>query len=65
MSILSGKSLEFSKLRTEELLLQNYEDLIGLIQHFGMGILIFPSLVHELNGSYSISVKNSENLDNS
>jgi hypothetical protein len=39
---------------TEELLLKNYEDFFGLIQHFGMGMVIFPNLIHELGGTYNI-----------
>jgi hypothetical protein len=43
-------------LQTEELLLKNYDDFFGLIQHFGMGMVIFPSLMHDLGGSYSIQM---------
>lgn len=53
------------KLRTEELLLKNYDDFFGLIQHFGMGMVIFPSLMMDLGGTYSISVIPGDNLKTS
>lgn len=52
------------KIKTEEMLLQNYEEFFGLIQYFGMGMVIFPSLINELKGTYSIT-KQGEALDSS
>lgn len=40
--------LGVQKKRTEETLLKNYDEFLGLIQNFGMGMLIFPSLINEL-----------------
>lgn len=42
------------KAKTEEILYKNYDEYFSLINHFGMGMIIFPSLVAELQGSYSI-----------
>ena len=47
------------------MLLKNYDDFFGLIQHFGMGMVIFPSLMMDLGGTYSISVIPGDNLKNS
>lgn len=38
----------------EEVLLRHYEDLFDLVQQFGMGMIVFPTLVAHLAGSYSI-----------
>lgn len=38
----------------EEVLLRHYEDLFDLVQQFGMGMVVFPALVAQLQGSYSI-----------
>jgi hypothetical protein len=46
----------FAKSQTsfEEVLLKNYEDLFDLIQQFGIGMFIFPTVINYLQGSYSI-----------
>ena len=49
---LSGASL---RAKTEEILLQNFDEFMTLITHFGMGMVIFPSLIQELKGTYSIA----------
>ncbi|TNV87760.1 hypothetical protein FGO68_gene5455 [Halteria grandinella] len=40
--------------KTEELLLQNYDEFFGLIQYFGMGMVIFPNLISEMKGTFNI-----------
>ncbi len=45
-----------SKQSIEEILLQNYEEFFELICHFGIGMIIFPNLILNLEGSYSISL---------
>ncbi|CDW71528.1 multi-sensor hybrid histidine kinase [Stylonychia lemnae] len=40
----------------EDILLKNYEELFDLIQQFGIGMLIFPTLIAQLEGNYSITV---------
>lgn len=39
----------------EEVLLKYYEELFELIQKFGIGMLIFPRAVHQLQGTYSVT----------
>jgi hypothetical protein len=39
-----------------EALISNYEDFFDLIVNFGIGIIIFPSLIQALQGSYSIQI---------
>lgn len=43
----------------EEFLLSNFEECFDLINHFGIGLIIFPSLILRLGGSYSISLADS------
>jgi hypothetical protein len=62
LSAISYQSNSSQKLQTEELLLKNYDDFFGLIQHFGMGMVIFPRLMMDLGGTYSISLIPGENL---
>ena len=62
LSAISYQSNSSQKLKTEELLLKNYDDFFGLIQHFGMGMVIFPRLMMDLGGTYSISVIPGENI---
>lgn len=35
--------------------MENYENYYDLISNFGIGLVLFPSLVYGLNGSYLIS----------
>jgi len=44
-----GEELSF-----ERLLLDNYSQFFTLIKDFGFGIIIFPSVVKKLKGSYFI-----------
>eukprot|EP00347_Sterkiella_histriomuscorum_P018326 403345932 len=39
----------------EEQLLKNYEDLFDLISQFGIGMLIFPTLITHLDGTFAIT----------
>jgi len=36
-------------------LFQNYEEFFEIICHFGIGIIILPTLIHSMGGSYSIT----------
>ena len=36
-------------------MLKHYEEFFSLISHFGMGMIIFPSLMHDLKGTYVIT----------
>ena len=40
----------------DEALLQNYQEFFDLICQFGVGMIIFPSLIFALEGSYSINL---------
>lgn len=51
IQLLNGFSRN-SKLSIEEIMLQNYEEFFDLIYHFGIGMIIFPSLVFSLDGTY-------------
>ena len=37
-------------------MISNYEDFFDLIMNFGIGIIIFPSLVQAMGGQYSVQV---------
>ena len=45
LSTLCKNDSQNYKMRTEELLLQNYVGFFGLIQNFGMGMIILPNLI--------------------
>ncbi len=37
-------------------MISNYEDFFDLIVNFGIGIIIFPSLVQALGGHYTVMI---------
>ena len=39
----------------EEALLNNFEEFFELIYHFGIGIILFPSLINALGGNYTFT----------
>jgi len=39
-----------------EALISNYEDFFDLIINFGIGIIIFPSLIQALQGTFTVQV---------
>lgn len=49
IKMLNGFTKE-NNITLEEALLQNYEECFDLISNFGIGILIFPTLVLALDG---------------
>ena len=51
---LLGSLSKCAKSIINESLISNYEDFFDLIMNFGIGIIIFPSLVQAMGGQYSV-----------